>query len=225
MPIRAYDQVLVDELGAAALAAAVSDIGLAESCPNWGADIKGYLQNLGIDYPAPYCAAAVSDWIVRGSFASQIAPPINPTALAKGIADQFQLAGRWIDAADATPALVRPGMIAVWDRATEAEPWRGHAAIVEHMDDDGHHFHTVEANIITKFGQGVDRLKRPLADARLMGFGVLSGTMPGEAALPQWWSPPQPPSRVAAPSSVLPAAVGFALGFGGVLIARRLLAA
>lgn len=219
--IRSFDQVSTDELGLAALSEATSDVGIAESCPNWGPEIKEYLAKVGIDSPKPYCAAAVSDWMVRGSYASQIAPPINPTALAKGLAEQFEAAGRWIPGAGARD-VIRPGMVVVWDRATPEEPWRGHTGIVEYAADDG--FHTVEANIITGPGaQGVGRLVRPYDDERLMGFGVLSGPMPGETIAPALVLLPALASgRPVHPGSIGPLVAGFALGLGAITLGVRL---
>lgn len=208
--VRHYATLREDELGFATLNEAISDIGIGEHCPNWGPEIKEYLARVGFHAPAPYCAAAVSDWMVRGGAKTSIQPPINPTAGAQHMMEQFKKVGRWIDLGSVTPDLVAPGMIPVWNRATEAEPWRGHVGVVERMGDDGVTFHTVEGNIITGPGQGVGRLKRRLDDATLFGFGILSGPMP--------WDPVPPllvyeqPPVVQATAQHVPIIAGFALG-------------
>jgi hypothetical protein len=218
-PTRSHLDPSYDELGEAALQAAIDDLYVREVSSNWGPEIEQYLAHSGITFPAAWCAAGVSYWIKEGSEATGIERPIEPNPLAQGIRMLMRDVDRWIDTEDVTIDMIRPGMLMVWTLKLPDKPWRGHIGIVERVGEDGV-IHTVEGNVLIPDEpgeQGVARRQRTLYDPKLLGFGVLSGPMP--------WDQPQKP-----PSPVEPLETGWvwlalALGAGAAaayIVARRM---
>jgi hypothetical protein len=203
--MRSYLSVPYDELGEAALQVGINDLYIRETAPNWGPDVQRYLGNVGIDFPAAWCAAAVHSWIKKASQQTGIEIPIQPTGGAQETAFRLKEIDRWIERADASPDIIRPGMVPVWNRGTPEEPWRGHIGLVEYMGSDGDTIHTVEGNMQIPQDpgtEGVARIERSLSEPRLMGFGVLSGPMPWD----EGWEHEKP-------AMIWPFVIGAAAGF------------
>ena len=179
----------IDRLGLATLGVAEGDVGIGEACPNWGPEIRQWLARFGVTVPAPYCAAALSDWIARASLRTHIKPPIDLTAEARTMAEEFGRVGRLVLPSEGPLTLAsavrpRPGWVVFFDHATPENPRAAHTGIVEIAADSSGDFGTVEANTVTEEGQGVRRRTRSIAQPDLMGYGVLSGNVAPEIELP-----------------------------------------
>jgi len=205
--MRSYLDPTYDELGEEALAAAISDLYIRETAPNWGPEVAEKLKGVGISFPAAWCAAAVHSWIRKASEETGIESPIKPIATAKGTMMLLKEKDRWVDIARlrSDPSLLKPGAIVVWGRSGT---WHGHIGIAEKMGDDGHSFLTIEGNmpIPDEPGtEGVGRIKRDLLSDYMLGAGTLSGPMP--------WEPSSRPSKLI--GKAIPLGIGIAAGILG----------
>ena len=140
-----------------------------------------YQKPLGLRRDDPYCAAAVTSWMRRASERSGLQSPISGSAGAQTLMAQLKAAGRWVPAARLTPAMVRPGMVFVWNRP-EAGPGKGHTGVAIEGVGAGS-AGLVEANQdrlvepITHQIYAVCQSERSLSDPKLFGAGYL-GDMP-----------------------------------------------
>lgn len=143
---------------------------------NDGERIRQYFAGSGITPPANWCAAAVTTWIREAALEAGVAPPpIAGSMQAKKIRDQIEEAGQWFDAdaVRADPSIVRPGMIAVWDRSQPGKPetsWFGHVGVIVGPSGGGT-FPTIEGNS-GQMGDRVAAVDRRLDDPKLLGVGA-----------------------------------------------------
>lgn len=167
------------------VAAALADLGVAEDLgKNDGRRIREYFAGSRVRPPANWCAAATSTWIREAARVLGVAPPIPGSLQARQLRDQIREAARqpgssarWHEAEELRrdPALLRPGMVVVWDRSDPGRPetsWQGHVGIVV-GHPDGRTFATVEGNSGDQ-GDRVARMSRSLADPRLLGAGAVA---------------------------------------------------
>ena len=178
-----YNTVTWDVLGSITLERARDDLaaGVVETAENWGERIEEYLANVGITEPQPWCAAAVSTWIMEAEAQAEMKGPIIPTPGAQQLMHQFRKAGRWLQAGKVLHSEVRPGMVAVWDRGRPGAPWRGHAGVVSGVDGSG--FLAIEGNA-TPQGDRVAEIAHTYKARDLFGFGQLSGPLPRRSVAP-----------------------------------------
>jgi hypothetical protein len=180
-PAMTYTDAESDVLGLATLEAAKQDLGVKETEPNWGPRIEEYLATVGIAEPAPWCAAALSTWIVEAEDVIGMKGPTVATPGAKALGDQFKKADRWMAPWSALRHDIKPGMIAVFDRGMPGAEWRGHVGVVSLVGPD--FFLAIEGNATAK-GDQVAEVKHTRDDHTLLGFGVLSGPVPRRPVLP-----------------------------------------
>lgn len=169
-------------LSDAILVAARADL-LAGIREDWGHNdgpmIRKYAALFGAPPGSNWCALAVADWIRRGAALIGVTPPIAGDPSAKATMEQIMSADGclWFDAdaLRANPALVKPGMVSVWDRSDKTRPetaWWGHVGVVSWVAPYGGAFKAIEGNS----GAASDRvaeMARSLSDARLLGMGWL----------------------------------------------------
>ena len=194
-----------------------SDLGVLETSANSGPKVDKMLREVGVNPPAPWCAAAVSWWMHRASEETGIPAPIAGTAGSLSLRDQLQKAGRWIDVksiGDARTTL-RPGMILVWKRADSTV--RGHSALLESVED-GTTLHTIEGNEGAA-SDGVYRMVRKTTNPLLLGAGWVDdpnaprpNPAPTPTPNPSPNPSPAPPTNLSAASKVAAVAVGATVG-------------
>jgi len=162
----------------AVIARARKDIGISEDLGrNDGVRIREMGRRFGIAPGSNWCAVAVSDWIANGALDAKVTAPISGSAGAQALMGQFKAAGRWLAASAARkdPALVKAGMVPVWDRATPGRAetaWLGHTGLTTSGCDSLDMFGTIEGNSGVSSTMCVAGARR-LDDPRLFGFGVL----------------------------------------------------
>lgn len=162
----------------AVIARATADLGVTEDLGhNDGKRIREMARRFGASPGSNWCALAISDWIANGAADAKVDPPVPGSAGAQAVMGQFKAAKRWLSASEArkNPSLVKPGMVAVWDRATPGRPetaWQGHIGLVTAGCDGRDTFTTIEGNSGLD-GARVAAMARSLSDGRLFGFGVL----------------------------------------------------
>lgn len=168
---RSFASALID--------AAARDIDVTEDiAKNDGRRIREYFAGSRVDPPANWCAAAVTFWVRAAARALSVPMPIAGSLQAKVLGEQLaELAARgrgaWHTAEELrrNPALLKVGDIVVWDRSDPARPetsWFGHVGLV--VEIAGETFGTIEGNS-GPHGDRVARMKRTLADPRLIGAG------------------------------------------------------
>lgn len=103
----------MSELAEATLAAAGATVGTKETTSNDGPEIRAWLNNVRIDYPAPWCAAWVFSMYDIGARACGVANPCPRTS----------------------------GSLRMWERSPEHThshfPVRGSVVVFAHVDDNG----------------------------------------------------------------------------------------
>lgn len=168
-------------LSDAILVAARADL-VAGIREDWGHNDGPMIRKYSAPFDTPpgsnWCALAVADWIHRGAVLLGVEPPIAGSPGAKATMDQIMAADGclWfdVDALRANPALVKPGMVPVWDRSDKTRPetsWWGHIGVVSSVGTGGT-FKAIEGNS----GAASDRvteMARSLNDVRLLGMGWL----------------------------------------------------
>jgi hypothetical protein len=169
------------------VAAALADLrrGVREDLgPNDGRRIREYFAGSRIQPPANWCAAATSTWIREAARAVGVAPPVSGSLQAKELREQIREAARrpgstarWFEVEELrrSPALLRAGLIVVWDRSDPDRPetaWLGHVGVCV-RSAAGRSFEAVEGN--SGPGDRVARMTRSVDDPRLLGAGLLTG--------------------------------------------------
>lgn len=156
--------------GATVVEVARSYLGVTESPlgSDRGEGIDEWLAFVGLPPGNKYCAAFVTFVLHRATAKVNTASPIQGGARAKGLMEQFQAAGRWVDAEAARAMVVPPGSVAVWDRSPNGDGPEGHTGVV--VKDFGSVMHTVEANTAWNDVREQDREK---SDPRFLGVGLL----------------------------------------------------
>jgi CHAP domain-containing protein len=149
--------------------AATADLGVREEGADDGPRVRAYLAAVGVDAPADWCAAAVSAWLRAAAGAALVPVPVAGSAGAKRLGEQVRGApgATWWDGAQlrAEPSRLQRGDVVVWDRGG----WRGHVGVVVEAPRGGL-FRTIEGNS-GPMGDRVARMRRSLADVRLVGAG------------------------------------------------------
>lgn len=169
-------------LSDAILVAARADL-LAGIREDWGHNdgslIRKYAEPFGTPPSSNWCALAIADWIRRGAALLGVDAPIAGSPGAKATMDQIMAANGclWFDAdaLRANPALVKPGMVSVWDRSDKTRPetaWWGHVGVVSWVALYGSAFKCIEGNSGVA-GDRVAEMARSLSDVRLLGMGWL----------------------------------------------------
>ena len=160
----------------AVLERAANDLGMGEDLgKNDGTRIREMLRPFGIVPPANWCAVAFADWLRNGARDAGVSPPISGSSGAIATMGQFRSANRWVSIADVrkNPALIRPGMVPVWDRSVPGNPassWWGHIGVTISTVNSAGYFTTIEGNS----GTNADRcakMSRSINDPKLFGFG------------------------------------------------------
>lgn len=108
---------------------AQSQIGLMEEPrgSNWGKHVKGYLNSVGLDFPAAWCAAFVY-WCFEEACGEL--GRSNPAVKTAGVLDHWsRTKGKKISVGDASanPALVKPGQVFIFSSGGG----KGHTGLVE----------------------------------------------------------------------------------------------
>lgn len=163
-------RTLLERFRAELVAAALRDLGVRETHgPNDSPEIRGWLRDVGIGYPAPYCAAWTSAKIVQASIAVGLvrliepsgdvvgALPLEPSAGALRLAHYAELAGAFVRRRLGVFPELAPGDLLFWKRPGGAS-WFGHVAIVEVYRRPGSgiatpYAGTVEANVPDQQGR------------------------------------------------------------------------
>lgn len=166
------------DLVSAVIARARKDIGVGEDFGhNDGQRIREMGKRFGFIPGSNWCAIAVSDWLLRGAEDAGVRAPVHGSQGAQALMGQFKAAGLWLSASDArkNPALVKAGMVPVWDRSDPARPessWWGHIGLTT-SGVKGGKFTTIEGNS-GPMGDRVVENSRLLSDSKLFGFGQLT---------------------------------------------------
>lgn len=125
-----------------ALMAARSQIGVREESPNWGVDVKTYLEAAGIRIPAPWCAAFVN-WVAE--IAAQLLGVVSPLEEIKHQA----LAHAYYEWAKKNGYLVKPEEVLPGDLFVLWFPSLGrygHIGFVDRIDLARKSYWTIEGN-------------------------------------------------------------------------------
>lgn len=130
---------------------------------------KANKSDLGSNWCANFLAA-----MVRAALGTKVPSWLRLSPTAREWMTDFKKKGQWIPKSEALkyPALVKPGMIPVWDRSAPGRPetvWWGHIGVVERGVEDGS-FTSIEGNS-GPAGEEVAAMKRKLDDDKLYGFG------------------------------------------------------
>lgn len=158
----------------AVLLRARADLGVLETSANSGARVDAMLRNVGVNFPANWCAAAVATWVKEAAQSFGVASPIAGSASVLVTVSQFQDAKNtrvgWLDAAElrANPSLIVPGLVVAWSRGVPGSGL-GHIGIVESGASGGTFGH-IDGNA----GAGADRVaqgRAELASGALLGMG------------------------------------------------------
>jgi hypothetical protein len=161
-----------DALVRRALEVAASQVGVMEDPPysNGGREVRAYLASVGIDVPAPWCAAFLYWCFEQAARELELRNPLVKTASCHDHWHRAPDAGARLitkERATADPSLVSPGQIFIMDHGHG----KGHTGIVESVQ--GGMLVTIEGNTGsdgTREGLGVFRRKQRKISSIELGF-------------------------------------------------------
>lgn len=136
-----------------ALEKAIGYIGQTEKPlgSNWGHPVQDWLGNVGVHFPAAWCFAFVYNCFEEAAMELHSSNACPKTA---GVLHAWRVA-----AAYRVSGAPQPGDVFIMDLGHGL----GHAGIIEELDDDGIHVHTVDGNTNndgSREGVEVERKKR-----------------------------------------------------------------
>lgn len=180
---------MLERFRAELVAAARRDVGVRETHgPNDSPEIRGWLRDVGIGYPAAYCAAWTSAKIVQASIAVGLvrliepsndligALPLEPSAGALRLAYHAEKEGAFVRRRIGVFPELEPGDLLFWKRPGAS--WTGHVGIVETAKNPSSlgfaYAGTIEANVPDQRGrEGVVERTRDDLDTDPLFLGHL----------------------------------------------------
>lgn len=136
-------RTLLERFRAELVGAAVRDLGIVELAPNDSPEIRRWLADVGINYPAAYCAAWTSAKVVEASIAcglvrqleatnDVIGPlPLEPSAGALKLAFFAEQTGGFVRHRRGIWPELEPGDLLFWKRPGTGQSWTGHVGMFE----------------------------------------------------------------------------------------------
>lgn len=126
---------------------------------NWGHPVQDYLASVGIHFPAAWCFALMYWSFERAADELHVSNPVPRTA---GVLNAWRLAAKF-----RVIGIPQPGDVFIMDLGHGL----GHAGIVEDIDTDGIHVHTIDGNTNndgSREGFEVERKVRP--KVKMLGY-------------------------------------------------------